>query len=143
MSDFLKVVGDGAIIDATRGRKISESVKETKKEEMRMNGLMETVMTSAATDNLVEKIRDVAYLNKDNPCNEGSNGFHPISKDMNKIMTSFFSNEVMEDFESVGENKDPPENVTRLRKQVSEKENGDSLLYAGCEGLSSSSKKDN
>ena len=143
MSDFLKVVGDGAFIDAARRRKTSEPVLDLKKEETRMNGSMDTVMTSAATENLVEKIRDVAYLNKDNLRNEGSNGFHPISKDMNKIMTSFFSNEVMEAFESVRENQDPPHNVTRQRKQVSGEESGDSVLSAGCDGLSSSSKKDN
>ena len=143
MSDFLKVVGDGAFIDATRRRKISEPVNESKKDEMRMNGTMDTIMTASATENLVEKIRDVANLNKDNLRNEGSNGFHPISKDMNRIMTSFFSNEVMEDFESARENQDHAQNVTRQRRQVSGEENGDSLLSAGCDGLSSSSKKDN
>ena len=142
MSDFLKVVGDGAIRDTTKRRKTSESVNESNKEEMRMNVSMDMVMTSAATDNLVEKIRDVAYLKKDSPYNEGSNGFHPISKDMNKIMTSFFSNEVMEDFESAIENQDHAQNVTRQRRPVFGEENGDSLLSAGCDGLSSGSKKD-
>ena len=138
MSDFLKVVGDGAIRDTTKRRKTSESVNESNKEEMRMNVSMDMVMTSAATDNLVEKIRDVAYPKKDNPYNEGSNGFHPISKDMNKIMTSFFSNEVMEDIESIEESTDQPENISRQRKHVSKKESYNSQLSAGCGGLTSS-----
>jgi hypothetical protein len=143
MSDFLKVVGDGAISDATRRRQVSEPVNNPKKEEIRMNGSMDTVITSAATENLIEKIRDVAYLREDNLRNEASNGFHLVSKDMNKIMASFFSNGVMEDFESVGENQEHPENVTRQQKQGSGEENGDSLLSGGCDGLSSTSKKDN
>jgi len=141
MSDFLKVVGEGAIENTTRKHKISESNDESTKDEVHMNGSAGTLMTSAATDALVEKIRDIAYFAKD-PCKEGKNGlngFHPISKDVNKIMNSFFSNEVMEDFESVGEQGDSHENIPRHRKQVSVKEKEDA---EGCDGLSSNSKKD-
>lgn len=141
MSDFLKVVAEGANLDTTRKHTISESHDETIKGRLHMNGAAETLMTSAATDNLVEKIGDVAYLKKD-PCNEGSNGlngFHPISKDVNKIMNSFFSNEVMEDFEGVDEEQDTQESTTRHRRKPSEKEKEDTK---GCELVSTNSKKD-
>ena len=135
MSDFLKVVSDGtAIVDSMRKRKTSESMNGPTKEELRGNGNSGKIITSAATANLVEKIRDATY-------NEGTNGFHPISKDVNKLMNSFFSDEVMEDFEIVEEKIDESEaNVSRQRKNTSK--NGDFASSTGCEGLSSSSKKD-
>ena len=138
MSDFLKVVGEGAVADASRKHMLSESVDELTKEEAHVNGLPDRLTTSAATDNLVEKIRNVAHPKKDT-CKGTTNGFHPISKDVNKIMNSFFSNEMMEDFECIeGENEDCRENITRQRKKISEIPNGDD---PGCDGLSSSSKK--
>jgi len=134
MSDFLKVVSEGATSDSTKVRKSAD--RSSSKEEWKMNGAKEKIITSAATDNLVEKIRDATF-------NDGSNGFHPISKDVNKLMNSFFSDEVMEDFEIVGEKEESCEdNISRQRKQTSKKENGDIASSSGCEGLSSSSKKD-
>ena len=134
MSDFLKVVSEGATSDSTKVRKSAD--RASSKEEWKINGAKEKIITSAATDNLVEKIRDATF-------NDGSNGFHPISKDVNKLMNSFFSDEVMEDFEIVGEKEESCEdNISRQRKQTSKKENGDIASSSGCEGLSSSSKKD-
>ena len=137
MSDFLKVVSDGTTInDSATKRKLSETTNGSTKEERRAHGKSEKIITSAATANLVEKIRDVTY-------NEGTNGFHPISKDVNKLMNSFFSDDVMEDFEIVEENMEAnEENISRHRKNRSKKENGDISSSTGCEGLSSSSKKD-
>ena len=147
MSDFLKVVYEGAIAEhaAPRKTKVSESNDEdTSSEEIIANGSTDKMTTLAATENLVEKIRDAAYLKTSLPFNEGTNGFHPISKDVNKIMTSFFSNDVMEDFEMVEEKENSNDNVTRKRvQQVCEDtvENGSSS--GGCESISSNSKKDN
>lgn len=137
MSDFLKVVSDGTtIVDSTTKRKTSESLNGPTKEEWRANGNSGKIITSAATANLVEKIRDATY-------NEGTNGFHPISKDVNKLMNSFFSDEVMEDFEIVEEKMDESEeSVSRQRKNTSKYRDGDLTSSTGCEGLSSSSKKD-
>ena len=138
MSDFPKVVGGGAIADGTKKHKLSESTDESSKEELHMNSKVDTRVTSSATDNLVEKIRDVA---KKDACSEGTNGFHPISKDVNKIMTSFFSNEVMEDFERISENEDVLENIPRQRKPHSEKEKDGIILNNGCK-TSTHKKKD-
>ena len=137
MSDFLKVVSDGTtMVDSTTKRKTSETMVGSTKEERRANGNSGKIITSAATANLVEKIRDATY-------NEGTNGFHPISKDVNKLMNSFFSDEVMEDFEIVEEKIDESEaNVSRQRKNTSKYSDGDLTSSTGCEGLSSSSKKD-
>ena len=72
MSDFLKVVSDGTtMVDSTTKRKTSETMNGSTKEERRANGNSGKIITSAATANLVEKIRDATY-------NEGTNGFHPI-----------------------------------------------------------------
>ena len=136
MSDFLKVVSDGTTVDSTTKRKTSETMNGSNKEEWRANKTSGKIITSAATANLVEKIRDVTY-------NEGTNGFHPISKDVNKLMNSFFSDEVMEDFEIVEEKMDESEeSVSRQRKNTSKYSDGDLTSSTGCEGLSSSSKKD-
>ena len=136
MSDFLKVVSDGTTVDSTTKRKTSETMNGSNKEEWRANKTSGKIITSAATANLVEKIRDATY-------NEGTNGFHPISKDVNKLMNSFFSDEVMEDFEIVDDKVDSSEdNITRHRKTNSNKDHGDIASSTGCEGLSSSSKKD-
>ena len=147
MSDFLKVVYEGAIAEhaAPRKPKVSESNDEdTSSEEIRENGSTDKMTTLAATENLVEKIRDAAYLKTSLPFNEGTNGFHPISKDVNKIMTSFFSNDVMEDFEMVEEKESSNDNVTRKRvQQVSEDTVENSSSSGGCESISSNSKKDN
>ena len=136
MSDFLKVVSDGTTVDSTTKRKTSETMNGSNKEEWRANKTSGKIITSAATANLVEKIRDATY-------NEGTNGFHPISKDVNKLMNSFFSDEVMEDFEIVEEKIDESEaNVSRQRKNTSKNGGGDFASSTGCEGSSSSSKKD-
>merc|ERR1711994_1159580 len=133
MSDFLKVVSEGSS-DSTTKRKSSDAVNGSTKEEWKGNGNNEKIITSAATANLVEKIREASSI-------EGTNGFHPISKDVNKLMNSFFSDEVMEDFEIVGKKEDSYEdNISRQRKHTSKNENGDIVPSSGCEGLSSSSK---
>jgi len=135
MSDFLKVVSEGSS-DSTTKRKSSEAMNGSTKEHWKVNGNNEKIITSAATANLVEKIREATSI-------EGTNGFHPISKDVNKLMNSFFSDEVMEDFEIVDDKVDSSEdNVTRHRKTNSNKDHGDIASSTGCEGLSSSSKKD-
>ena len=135
MSDFLKVVSEGTS-DSTTKCKSSEATNGSTKEEWKVNGNNEKIITSAATANLVEKIREATSI-------EGTNGFHPISKDVNKLMNSFFSDEVMEDFEIVDDKVDSSEdNITRHRKTNSNKDHDDIASSTGCEGLSSSSKKD-
>ena len=135
MSDFLKVVSEGTS-DSTTKCKSSEATNGSTKEEWKVNGNNEKIITSAATANLVEKIREATSI-------EGTNGFHPISKDVNKLMNSFFSDEVMEDFEIVDDKMDSSEdNITRHRKTNSNKDHDDIASSTGCEGLSSSSKKD-
>lgn len=147
MSDFLKVVYEGAIAEhaAPRKTKVSESNDEdTSSEEIFANGSTDKMTTLAATENLVEKIRDAAYLKTSLPFNEGTNGFHPISRDVNKIMNSFFSNDVMEDFEMVEEEENSNDNVTRKRvQQVSEDTVEHIPSSGGCESIPSDSKKDN
>ena len=147
MSDFLKVVYEGAIAEhaAPRKPKVSESNDEdTSSEEILVNGSTDKMTTLAATENLVEKIRDAAYLKTSLPFNEGTNGSHPISRDVNKIMNSFFSNDVMEDFEMVEEKESSNDNLTRKRvQQVSEDTVENSSSSGGCESISSNSKKDN
>jgi len=135
MSDFLKVVSEGSS-DSTSKRKSSEAMNGSTKEQWKVNGNNEKIITSAATANLVEKIREASSI-------EGTNGFHPISKDVNKLMNSFFSDEVMEDFEIVDDKLDSSEdNITRHRKATSNKDHDNIASSTGCEGLSSSSKKD-
>jgi len=135
MSDFLKVVSEGSS-DSTTKRKSSEAMNGSTKEQWKVNGNNEKIITSAATANLVEKIREATSI-------EGTNGFHPISKDVNKLMNSFFSDEVMEDFEIVDDKLDSSEdNITRHRKATSNKDHDNIASSTGCEGLSSSSKKD-
>jgi len=135
MSDFLKVVSEGSS-DSTTKRKSSEAMNGSTKEHWKVNGNNEKIITSAATANLVEKIREATSI-------EGTNGFHPISKDVNKLMNSFFSDEVMEDFEIVDDKLDSSEdNITRHRKATSNKDHDNIASSTGCEGLSSSSKKD-
>ena len=134
MSDFIKVVSESTTSDSAIVRKSAD--RSSNKEEWKTNGAKEKIITSVATDIFVEKTRNATF-------NERSNGFHPISKDVNKLMNSFFSDEVMEDFEIVGEKEESCEdNISRQRKQTSKKENGDIASSSGCEGLSSSSKKD-
>ena len=129
LSDYLKVVGDGAVINATRIHKTREMtlVNNSEKEQMGMDGSIDTVIISAATEKVVEKIRDITYLNKDNLRNEGLSKFHPISKNMNKIVTSFVSSEVIDEFENVTENQDYPQKVSRQQRQFAGEENGNSL----------------
>ena len=127
MSDFLKVVGEGATaaMDGARKHKLSESKDDSLIEEIQMNGKINaaTTVTSAATHNLVEKIRDVASLGKD--FGDGTNNFHPLSRDMNKIMSSFFNNDVLEDSESISENEDSHEEAApRKRKGACQTEAG-------------------
>ena len=143
MSDFLKVVGGGAVADGTRKHKLSEPVVDkSTKDETHMNRTIDTttVTTSAATENLVEKIREATYIKKD-AYNEGTaNGFHPISKDVNKIMTSFFSNEVMDDFDTVSEDENLVENKPRHRIPTFVEKDKD--VSQQNVGLSTDSKKD-
>ena len=135
MSDFLKVVGNGTtIFSSMRKRKTSESMNGPTKEEWRGNGISGKIITSTATANLVEKIRDATY-------DKGKKGFHPISKDVNKFMNSSFGDEVMEVFEITEEKIDESEaNVSRQRKPTSRNDDGDFASLS--DELSSSLKKD-
>ena len=70
MSDFLKVVSEGTS-DSTTKCKSSEATNGSTKEEWKVNGNNEKIITSAATANLVEKIREATSI-------EGTNGFHKM-----------------------------------------------------------------
>ena len=134
MSDFIKVVSESTTSDSAKVRKSAD--RSSNKEEWKMNGAKEKIITSAATDIFVEKTRNATF-------NERSNGFHPFSKDVNKPMNSFFCDEVMKDFEIVGKKEEScQDNISSQRKHTSKKENGDIASSSGCQGLSSSSKKD-